>query len=428
MKRYTKWLSVSLALVMLLTLLPGCGKDPTGEGEQSGTETKDTLRVALTSEPPSLGIYDHSALISVQMNVQMFNGLMRIDNATLDPVCDLAESYSVENEVEWTFPLRKGVKFHNGDEMTSADVVASLEYAKSLPAATLYTASMSKIEAIDEYTVKITTSAPYAGLLYDLAYYYNYIVPKALIDANNDFSANPVGTGPYKLKEWNLGNYISLERHDDYFDEAHKAKIPNLVFNIIPEGTSRTIALKSGDVDFVWDVNTADVASLQNNDAITVAEVPSVDAVILFFNNDRAPFDDANLRNAIAAAINREDIIAAALNGYGSVNYIEAARAVGAKNSTIIFKHIIPNCVAPIIVQVTLRMASAIYNTSALSFLGMGVSVPSPEWGALLANGRNFISEYGYLCVIPGLAIMVTILSLNMLGDGLRDALDPRLK
>lgn len=108
--------------------------------------------------------------------------------------------------------------------------------------------------------------------------------------------------------------------------------------------------------------------------------------------------------------------------------YIEAARAVGAKNSTIIFKHIIPNCVAPIIVQVTLRMASAIYNTSALSFLGIGVSVPSPEWGALLANGRNFISEYGYLCVIPGLAIMVTILSLNMLGDGLRDALDPRLK
>lgn len=131
MKRYTKWLSVSLALIMLLTLLPGCGKNPTGNGEQIGTDPKDTLRVALTSEPPSLGIYDHSALISVQMNVQMFNGLMRIDNATLDPVCDLAESYSVENEVEWTFPLRKGVKFHNGDEMTSADVVASLEYAKS---------------------------------------------------------------------------------------------------------------------------------------------------------------------------------------------------------------------------------------------------------------------------------------------------------
>ena len=108
MKRYTKWLSVSLALIMLLTLLPGCGKNPTGNGEQIGTDPRDTLRVALTSEPPSLGIYDHSALISVQMNVQMFNGLMRIDNATLDPVCDLAESYSVENEVEWTVPLAQG--------------------------------------------------------------------------------------------------------------------------------------------------------------------------------------------------------------------------------------------------------------------------------------------------------------------------------
>lgn len=108
--------------------------------------------------------------------------------------------------------------------------------------------------------------------------------------------------------------------------------------------------------------------------------------------------------------------------------YIEAARAIGAKDTTIIIRHIIPNCLAPIIVQVTLRMSSAIYNTAALSFLGMGVSPPAPEWGALLASGRNYIRDYGYLCVIPGFVIMLTILSLNMLGDGLRDALDPRLR
>lgn len=108
--------------------------------------------------------------------------------------------------------------------------------------------------------------------------------------------------------------------------------------------------------------------------------------------------------------------------------FIEAARAIGAKDSTIILRHIIPNCLAPIIVQVTLRMSSAIYNTAALSFLGMGVSPPAPEWGALLASGRNYIRDYSYLCVIPGFIIMLTILSLNMLGDGLRDALDPRLR
>ena len=110
------------------------------------------------------------------------------------------------------------------------------------------------------------------------------------------------------------------------------------------------------------------------------------------------------------------------------MEYIEAARAIGARNRKIILKHILPNCLAPIIVQVTLRIANAIYNTAALSFLGMGVQPPAPEWGGLLASGRTYIRDYSYLSIIPGLAIMATILALNLLGDGMRDALDPRLK
>ena len=107
---------------------------------------------------------------------------------------------------------------------------------------------------------------------------------------------------------------------------------------------------------------------------------------------------------------------------------MEAARAIGATNRTIICSHIIPNCLSPIIVQVTLRIASAIYNTAALSFLGMGVQAPAPEWGGLLAGGRTYTRDYSYLSIIPGIAIMLTVLALNLLGDGLRDALDPRLK
>jgi peptide/nickel transport system permease protein len=110
------------------------------------------------------------------------------------------------------------------------------------------------------------------------------------------------------------------------------------------------------------------------------------------------------------------------------MEYVEAARAIGAKNKKIIIKHILPNCLGPIIVQATLRIANAIYNTAALSFLGMGVQPPVPEWGGLLASGRNYIRDYSYLSIIPGLAIMMTILALNLLGDGLQDALDPRLK
>lgn len=109
-------------------------------------------------------------------------------------------------------------------------------------------------------------------------------------------------------------------------------------------------------------------------------------------------------------------------------DYIEATKALGAKDSTIVISHILPNCMAPIIVQATLRIAATITSTAALSFLGLGIQQPMPEWGALLSSGRTFIRDSSYLTLFPGLAIMVTILALNLLGDGLRDALDPRLK
>ncbi|MGV8145144.1 MAG: ABC transporter permease [Alkaliphilus sp.] len=108
--------------------------------------------------------------------------------------------------------------------------------------------------------------------------------------------------------------------------------------------------------------------------------------------------------------------------------YIEAAKAVGASDFRIIVKHIIPNSLAPIIVQSTLGVAGAILSAAGLSFIGLGFQPPTPEWGAMLSTGRNFIRDYWHMTAFPGLAIMITIFGLNLLGDGLRDALDPRLK
>ena len=108
--------------------------------------------------------------------------------------------------------------------------------------------------------------------------------------------------------------------------------------------------------------------------------------------------------------------------------HVEAAKAIGAKTSTIIVDHILPNCLAPILVQLTLSVATTILTISGLSFLGLGVAPPTPEWGSLLSSSRSYMREHTYLTIFPGLAIMTTILSLNLLGDGLRDALDPRLK
>jgi len=108
--------------------------------------------------------------------------------------------------------------------------------------------------------------------------------------------------------------------------------------------------------------------------------------------------------------------------------FVEAAKAIGANNAQIIASHILPNCLAPIIVQVSLKVASAILSTSGLSFLGLGVKAPTPEWGSMLSGGRAYLRNAPHLTVFPGLCIMLTILSLNLLGDGLRDALDPKLK
>ena len=108
--------------------------------------------------------------------------------------------------------------------------------------------------------------------------------------------------------------------------------------------------------------------------------------------------------------------------------FVEAAKALGANDAQIIASHILPNCLAPIIVQVSLKVASAILSTSGLSFLGLGVKAPTPEWGSMLSGGRAYLRNAPHLTVFPGLCIMLTILSMNLLGDGLRDALDPKLK
>lgn len=108
--------------------------------------------------------------------------------------------------------------------------------------------------------------------------------------------------------------------------------------------------------------------------------------------------------------------------------YVEAARAVGAGDFEIITKHILPNCMAPILVQATFGVATAILTVAGLSFVGLGLQPPIPEWGSMLSEARSYIRDYTYMMISPALAIALTVFCLNSLGDGLRDALDPKLR
>lgn len=108
--------------------------------------------------------------------------------------------------------------------------------------------------------------------------------------------------------------------------------------------------------------------------------------------------------------------------------YVEAVKAISAGNGRIIFKHILPNIMAPLIVQYSLKIAASILAAAGLSFVGLGVQPPTPEWGAMLSAGRSLIRYNWWLTLFPGLAIMITVYGFNLFGDGMRDALDPRLK
>ena len=121
-------------------------------------------------------------------------------------------------------------------------------------------------------------------------------------------------------------------------------------------------------------------------------------------------------------------IVKAAVLTIREQEFIEAARAIGASDLRLIFRHILPNCMAPIIVQCTLGLASAILSAAGLSFIGLGIMPPTPEWGAMLNVGRRYIRDFWPMVVFPGLSIVVVVLALNMMGDGLRDAFDPKLK
>ena len=140
-----------------------------------------------------------------------------------------------------------------------------------------------------------------------------------------------------------------------------------------------------------------------------------------------------SLRNAIIA------IGISSVSGYArlmrasiltvrEMEYIEAAKSINANSARIIRKHIIPNSISPLIVSITMSMGSSVLAGAGLSFIGLGVQPPIPEWGAMISDARNFLRGHSYLALYPGLCVMITVLAFNLLGDGLRDALDPRLK
>lgn len=131
---------------------------------------------------------------------------------------------------------------------------------------------------------------------------------------------------------------------------------------------------------------------------------------------------------AISSIPSLSRVVRAQVMSVKEQEYVEAARALGANDFVIVIRYILPNIMSPIIVQVALDVAGCIMTVSSLSYLGLGVPPPAPEWGAILSTGQNYIRDAWNITVFPGLMIVITVIALNLVGDGLRDALDPKMK
>ena len=172
------------------------------------------------------------------------------------------------------------------------------------------------MDIIDDETIRITTHGPCAVILDNLTGTANAIVPKKLIDAGNNFNENPIGTGPYVFKTWNLGDSLEFEAFEDYW--GGEPAIKHMTWKIIPEGSSRTIALEAGEVDFVVEVETMDMDRITSNEDLEVYQYEGTELQFMQLNNEVPGLDNSLVRHAINSAINKEDVVTVAVNNLGT--------------------------------------------------------------------------------------------------------------
>ena len=246
----------------------------------------------------------------------VFNGLTRIDrDLTVKP--DLAESWTASEDLKtWTFKLRQGVKFHHGKSFDAEDVLATMKRILDPATGSRARANLSmveKIEAPDPMTVRFTLNIPYAGFADIFAERQLRIVAKDRVDV---VSSQPVGTGPFIFKSWSPGDRLELAKNPSYFEQG-LPKLDAVTMRIVPEAAARIAALESGAIDIVWNMPYEAVDKFKNHPNVRADGVSTAtwDGVIL--NNERPPFNDVRVRQALAATIDKDDLVELALFGQG---------------------------------------------------------------------------------------------------------------
>ncbi len=288
---------------------------------------KDTVIIAQGADVTSFDPHVGKETPAVAVTSNIFDTLVDVDPVSGEVIPQIAESWEQLDDLTYRFKIRKGLKFHNGEDLTADDVKFSIERGIASAAISYLLNFIDTVTVEDEYTVTIKTLAPYAPTLRNLAVPYAAIVPKDYVEANPDIlKTKPVGTGPYKFVSWSQNDSIKLEAFDDYYAGAPKTK--NITVKIIPEAAQRTIALETGEIDIAYDLTTSDAKRVDNENGLTLLQIPSLSCYYLTFNMRKAPFDNKLVRQAISYAIDRQLLIDTVNGGSGEAATALVAPAV----------------------------------------------------------------------------------------------------
>ena len=299
----------SLAAALLVTTVMMA---PVVNAEE--VEYKDTFTFAQQADIVTLDPADTAAIPTLDVLCGMYDSLVTFD-ADMNIVPCLATEWEQEDELTWVFKLRDDVVFHNGDAMTAADVVYSIKrVAASAKNSTLFS-SLSEAEAVDDYTVKFTLSAPAPTFLNNLANTASAILPEKYMTENGEeiITSAPVGTGAYKFVEWSQGSYVKMEANENYW--GGDVTTQNVIMKVIPEASQRTIALETGEIDAAYNVQSNDVARIEEDENLVLHMAPALSTCYVCMNFEKAGIDDQRVREAIRVAIDSQIIADAVFYG-----------------------------------------------------------------------------------------------------------------
>ncbi len=283
---------------------------------------QETVVIAQQLEHGSLNPAANRGLSDNTVGRVLFEGLIGFDQ-DLNLVPELASSWDInEDATVITFTLREGVTFHDGTAFNAEEAKSYFDWARDgeNPLAGRAVSQLQDIESIDVVdpnTVRFNLSQPSGAMIYNFATANTRIISSTAIETyGEDIDRNPVGTGPFMFKEWVDGQYILVEAYADYWGDG--AKVDEIKFSVVPNDATRIALLQSGEAHFIEMVPPPLVAALANNSDIVINTSESVFARIFPMNTQIEPFNDIRVRKALNHAIDREQLVQVALQGYGS--------------------------------------------------------------------------------------------------------------